>query len=164
MSNNKQTEVLTPITSKQSSLSKEAKRAKRRRRQMLRQKRAETKKRAEANARRKLAKSWAFIGAGNKYQKAAVKESCSRITSEIKENFINGIHLDLREKNSVKSDIVQKRILRRVVEKRQAQASRRITGHTQDLFASHLVRECCSKSMKEINHFRRYSQQLNAVI
>lgn len=154
MSDNKQVKALTTITSKQSSLGKEAKHAKRKRRQM----RAETMKRLEANARRKVAKSWALIGAGNKYQKAAVRESCSLITSEIKENFINGSYLDLREKNSVKSDNVQKRILRKVVEKRQAQALHRITRHTQDLFASHCVRECCSKSMKEINLFRRCSQ------
>lgn len=160
MRDNKQNKTLSPTTSKRPSRSKEAKRAKYRQRQ----KRAEAKKQAEANARRKVAKSWAFLEAGNKYQKAAVRESCSRITSAIKEDFINGIHLDLREKNSVKSDIVQKRILRRIVEKRQAQASHRRTGHTQDLFASHLVRECCSKSMKEINRFRRRFQQLNVAI
>lgn len=141
MRNNKQVKALNPITSKRSSRSKETKRAKQ--------------KEAEANARRKVAKSWAFLGAGNKYRKAAVGESCSRITSEIKENFINGIFFDFCEKNSTKSANVQKRLIRRIVEKRQAQASHRRTGHTQDLFASYLVRECCSKCMDEINRFRR---------
>ena len=141
MRNNNQVNTLNPITSKRSSRSKETKRAKQ--------------KQAEANSRRKVAKSWAFLGAGNKYRKAAVGESRSRMTSEIKENLINGTIFDLCEKNSMKRDNVQKRILRRIVEKRQAQASHRRTGHTQDLFASHLVRECCSKCMEEINRFRR---------
>ena len=54
MRNNNQVNTLNPITSKRSSRSKETKRAKQ--------------KQAEANSRRKVAKSWAYLAAGNKYR------------------------------------------------------------------------------------------------
>ena len=78
-------------------------------------------RKAEANARRKVAKNWDKIAHGSRYQKAAAKESCRRATKQMEEELFDGILLNLRCKNKVKSYNAQKRILRRIVEKRQAQ-------------------------------------------
>lgn len=111
-------------------------------------------KQANANARRKLAKSWMLLARGVKYQKAATKESCKRTTLNLEEELFDGILLNLREKNSEKSYRVQKRILRRIVEKRQAQQTHRLVGRSEDCFARHILRHCIRKSMNDLNHFQ----------
>ena len=42
---------------------------------------------AEANARRKVAKSWELVARGVKYRKAAAKESCGRLTQILEGEF-----------------------------------------------------------------------------
>lgn len=113
-----------------------------------------TTKQANANARRRLAKSWMLLAHGIKYQKAATKESCKRTTINLEEELFDGILLNLCEKNSKKSHHVQKRILRRIVEKRQAQQTHRLVGRTEDCFSRHVLRHCIRKSMDDLNHFQ----------
>lgn len=113
-----------------------------------------TRKQAEANARRKVAKEWAVLAHGVKYQKAATKESCKRTTLLMEEELFDGILLNLREKNSKKSYHAQKRILRRIVEKRQAQQTHRSVGRSKDCFSRHMLRHCISKSMNDLYHFQ----------
>ncbi|WP_156139277.1 hypothetical protein [Prevotella pectinovora] len=107
-------------------------------------------RKAEANARRKVAKSWDKIAHGSRYQKAAAKESCRRATKQMEEELFDGILLNLRCKNKVKSYNAQKRILRRIVEKRQAQQAYSKVGRRRDRFSSHIYRHCTSKSMSEL--------------
>lgn len=113
-----------------------------------------TPKQANANARRRLAKSWMLLARGVKYQKAATKESCKRTTLNLEEELFDGILLNLREKNSEKSYRVQKRILRRIVEKRQAQLTHRLVGRSEDRFSRHILQHCIRKSMDDLNHFQ----------
>lgn len=102
---------------------------------------------AEANARRKVAKSWALVAKGGKYRKAAVKESCDRLTQILEEELFDGILLNLSRRNGMKSYTCQKRILRRIVEKRQAQSAHRLAGRSGNMFARQLQRYCASKSL-----------------
>ena len=69
---------------------------------------------------------------------------------QMEEELFDGILLNLRCKNKVKSYNAQKRILRRIVEKRQAQQAYSKVGRRRDRFSSHIYRHCTSKSMSEL--------------
>ena len=127
-----------------------SKREDKRKKQKMAQKRIQ----AEANARRRVAKNWDVLGHSAKYKKAAAKESCARTTQSLEDEVFNGILLNLSGRNSVKSFSSQKRLLRRIVEKRQAQSVHRRVGRTTDRFASHILRHCASKSMCDLRHYQ----------
>lgn len=71
-------------------------------------------------------------------------------TRKIEEELFDGIFLSLNERNSKKSYNVQKRILRRIVEKRMAQTTRKNVGRTEGMFANYQLRRSASKSMGDI--------------
>lgn len=127
-----------------------SKRESRRNKQKAAQKRIQ----AEANARRRVAKSWDVLGHSSKYKKAAAKESCTRTTRSLEDDIFNGILLNLSGRNSVKPFSSQKRIFRRIVEKRQAQSAYRRVGRTADRLASHILRHCASRSMGDLRHYQ----------
>ena len=108
----------------------------------------------EANARRKVAKKWARLANSIKYKLMAANQACNDVTSEIVNECFDGILLDLNERNCDKSYNVQKRLLRRIIEKRQAQSVHRTMGRSLDRYSSHLVNCCISKSVKEIDCYR----------
>lgn len=118
-----------------------------------RQKRALAKKAKEANVRREVAKRWDVLSKGTQYVKAATKRYCRQATLKMKDELFSSVLLSLNERNSKKSHNIQQRLLRRIVEKRQAQMAYRRTGHTEDLFANHISKMCFSKS---INYFKAY--------
>ncbi len=89
----------------------------------MRQMKAEKKRRAEANARRKVAKRWAMVGKGIKYKHAAARESAKMVAIKIEDDVFDGILLSLSPRHSKHSQNRQRRLLRRIVEKRQAQAT-----------------------------------------
>ena len=103
---------------------------------------------AEAEARRKIAQNWERLGRSAKYQKSAAKMSCRNLTQALKEELFDGILLNLRGDD--KSYRCQKRILRRIVEKRQAQSMHRIVGRSGDRYASHLLHHCVGMSMSQL--------------
>lgn len=105
----------------------------------------------EAKIRRKIAKRWDMIARGGSYQKACSREYCQCETSELKDELFDGILINLREKNSKKSYSRQKRILRRIVEKRQAQIVHHIVGKTESRFSNYMSRHCISMSMKQMS-------------
>lgn len=109
---------------------------------------------AEAKARRKVAKSWEVIARSVKYRKAAAKESCDRLTQILEEELFDGIILNLSGRNGMKSYTCQKRILRRIVEKRQAQSVHRRVGRTRSRYTNHIFRECTNKSMGDLRHYK----------
>ena len=109
---------------------------------------------AEANARRKLAKSWALMAKGIKYRKAAVKESCDCLTQILEEELFDGILLNLSGRNGMKSYTCQKRILRRIVEKRQAQSAHRLAGRSGNMFARQLQRYCASQILDCLKRYQ----------
>ena len=110
---------------------------------------------AEANARRKVAKSWALLAKGVKYRKAAAKESCDRLTLLLEEELFDGMFLNLSGRNGMKSYSCQKRILRRIVEKRQAQSAHRLAGRSGNRFTKQLQHYCASQSL---DCLKRYQQ------
>lgn len=108
----------------------------------------------EANGRRKIAKRWEVLAHSEKYKKAAVEEGCSRTTLQMVEELFDGIFLNLQAKNMVKSFNVQKRILRRIVEKRQGQLSHCKIGRSENRFTSHILHYCTSRSMNDIRSYQ----------
>ena len=105
----------------------------------------------EEKARRKIAKRWDKIAQSGSYQKACSREYCQCETSELKDELFDGILINLREKNSKKSYSKQKRILRRIVEKRQAQIVHHIVGKAGNRFSNYMSRHCISMSMKQMS-------------
>ena len=116
---------------------------------MLQKKAAE----AEKERRRKLAERLETMASDVRYRRAVAKESCKRTTMQIKDECFDGILVNLQGDNCQKSYNEQKRILRRIVEKRQAQQAHRKIGRTDDRFSGHIMRRCVSVSM---NNIRRY--------
>ena len=119
-----------------------------------RQKSGKHRSQIEANARRKVAKRWAQLANSTKYKIIATKHSCVDVTSEIINECFDGILLDLKERSSAKSYNVQKRILRRIVEKRQAQSVHRTLGRSSNRYANHLESLNISRSMNDIHNYR----------
>lgn len=110
------------------------------------------------SSRRKInwnvAKRWAIVGNSMRYKCAAVREASWNSFDDIKEEAFDGILITLSSHNSGKSLNVQKRILRRIVEKRQAQIAHRYMGHTDDLTASHLASVYISKCMEMLHQYQ----------
>lgn len=107
-------------------------------------------KRKEAKVRRELAFKWSKISHKVGYQKAAMKECCKRLTLHIEDELFDGIFLNLQGKSSSRSYSKQKRIVRRIVEKRQAQLVHSKVGRTCGGFARHMCQRCASWSMEEL--------------
>ncbi|WP_302750412.1 hypothetical protein [uncultured Prevotella sp.] len=111
-------------------------------------------KKAEANARRKLNKSWEKMEHTPRYRSASAKEVCDTITKKIEIEVLDGILLNLSIKSQAKSASVQNRILRRIVEKRQAQANHKKFGRTEDLTSIHISITGTSRCIEAIRKKR----------
>ncbi len=110
--------------------------------------------RKEAKARRKIAQDWSNISKGVKYQKATARVGCGRVTSRLKNELFDGILMNLQKRNCMKSYSEQKRLLRRIVEKRQAQQAHHNVGRTETRFLSHVSQYCVSTSLKELKRYQ----------
>ena len=93
--------------------------------------RAEKRRATEAKARRKVSEEWQHIELTCKYRQAVAKIIGMNTTDRIAAEVLDGILLNLSARNSDKSPTEQKRLLRRIVEKRQAQAMHR-SGYGRD--------------------------------
>lgn len=109
---------------------------------------------AEANARRKVNRSWEKVGHTPRYRSASAKYVCDTIIRKIKIEVLDGILLNLSIKSQAKSPSVQNRILRRIVEKRQDQANHKKFGHTEDLTSIHISITGTSRCMEAIRKKR----------
>ena len=89
-------------------------------------------RKAEADAHRRTNKRWERVETSNRYRKAATEELCNVTTN------------------------VQDRILRRIIEKRQAQANHKKHGRSEDFTSMHITLACTSKCMKDIRK-KRYA-------
>ena len=118
------------------------------------QKQVKKSKKAEANARRKLNKSWEKMEHTQRYRSASAKEVCVTITKNIEIDVLDGILLNLSIKSQTKPTSVQNRLLRRIVEKRQAQANHNKYGRTKDLTSVHVSITNISRSMEAIRKKR----------
>ncbi len=111
-------------------------------------------RRAEANARRKVAKKWDSLSRCLRYQKAAAQQACTLTTLNLIDELFDGIFLDLNERNHNKSHNAQQRILRRIVEKRQAQSTHRRVRRSTGALARHLRRSCAHMSMRQLSSYQ----------
>lgn len=118
--------------------------------------RAKKMKEKEARARRKINEDWQRIEATNKYRKAANKSVGMITTDKISSEVLDGILLNLNERNCDKSPSEQKRLLRRIVEKRQAQAIYCKTRNNRDRRFAIAVITNSSKCMERL-HYLRYA-------
>lgn len=109
-------------------------------------------RKAEADARRRTNKRWERVETSYRYRKAAAEELCNVTTNKIE--ILDGILLNLNIRSQVKPSRVQDRILRRIVEKRQAQASHKKHGRSEDLTTVHITLTCTSKCMEDIRKKR----------
>lgn len=80
-------------------------------------------RKTEADAHRRTNKRWERVETSDRYRKAATEELCNVTTNKIEIEVLDGILLNLNIRSKMKPSKVQDRILRRIVEKRQAQAS-----------------------------------------
>ena len=110
--------------------------------------------RTEANARRKVNKSWEKVEHTPRYRSASAKYVCDTITRKIEIEVLDGILLNLSIKSQAKPTSVQNRILRRIVEKRQAQANHNKYGRTEDLTSVHVSITNISRCMEAIRKKR----------
>lgn len=104
----------------------------------------------KAKFRRRMIKAWGAVRSGLGYKRAAVRESYRETVKDIEDECFDGILLSLSPRNCDKSMNVQMRLLRRIVEKRQAQITHRYLGHTQDLLTHHTVTANSKRCMKEL--------------
>lgn len=111
-------------------------------------------KKAEANARRKVSKSWEKVEHTPRYRSASAKYVRDAITRKIEIEVLDGILLNLSIKSQAKSPSVQNRILRRIIEKRQAQANHKKFGRTENLTSIHISITGTSRCMEAIRKKR----------
>lgn len=101
-----------------------------------------------------LAKAWEKTSQKVSYKRALARESNEQIIKKAKDKLYDGIILELNERNSDKSQKMQHKILRRIIEKRQAQAVHKIIGHGEDLFASRLSNVYSRRCMRKLYRYQ----------
>lgn len=99
-------------------------------------------------------KRWERVERTASYRKAAVRELYKTVTGKIKEEVLDGILLNLNSRNREKSMSVQNRILRRIVEKRQAQANHRKNSRSVNSACRYITIACTGRCMNELQRHR----------
>lgn len=92
---------------------------------------------------------WLRVESTEKYRNYVALVTCCKITESLKLELLDGVSIVLNERNSNKSDKKKRRIMRRIVEKRQAQAAHQKLGRTKDLFVTNIERSNVSRCMYE---------------
>lgn len=114
-------------------------------------KQRDNRKRAEANARRKMAMDWDRVAHGIRYKRAATMEFCRRTTLQMEKELFDGILLNLKGRRAIAMSYnKQKRILRRIVEKRQSQQAYRKAGRSSNRLLNHMQQQCISDSLNKM--------------
>lgn len=83
----------------------------------------------ESKASRKVREKHAELEARNDYRKAVNHVIYAELEKEIEEEMLDGIFLNVDEKYQDKSNKAKSRVVRRIVEKRLAQAHHKKFGH-----------------------------------
>lgn len=109
---------------------------------------SERRKDAEAKARRMVAMAWKQKNGTLRYRTAAAKELCGQAIVELKQELFDGILLRLKEPNSNKSVAVQKRLLRRIVEKRMAQTIHHAMRHERGYISAKQISKYSNRCME----------------
>ncbi|MCM1078329.1 MAG: hypothetical protein NC344_00940 [Bacteroidales bacterium] len=107
-------------------------------------------RKADAKIRRNINKRWRMLEKSPRYRSAVTREVFCTTMRKIEVEVLDGIFLNLKMKSREKSPSVQDRILRRIIEKRQAQANHRKNGRSEDLTSVHVSITCTSRCMERI--------------
>lgn len=118
------------------------------------QKIAERRRAKEAKARRKLNEDWQRIESTGKYRKAVARGAGWNTTDRIADEVLDGLFLSLNARNYEKSASKQTRLLRRIVEKRQAKAIHAKTRKSRDRKTAVAVIINTSKCLKRLHYLR----------
>lgn len=118
------------------------------------QKIAERRRAKEAKARRKVNEDWQKIESTGKYCKAVARGAGWNTTDRIADEVLDGIFLSLNARNNEKSASEQTRLLRRIVEKRQAQAIHAKTRKCRDRKTAVAVIINTSKCLERLHNLR----------
>lgn len=89
-------------------------------------------------------------GQRTRFTRARVSYRCSETLSDIKEELLDGIFFSLNGEYNDKPRHVQLRLVRQLVERRQAKAVHKIVGHTDSRLKASLVNAAYSQSMMSI--------------
>ena len=118
------------------------------------QKQAIKNKKVEVNTRRRINKSWQEIEDTPRYHSMLARKTCDITNRKIEIEVLDGILLNLNVRNQTKPTSVQYRILRRIVEKRQAQANHKKYGHTEELTSIHISIGTKNRCMQAVHKKR----------
>lgn len=99
-------------------------------------------------------KAWKNEEKKARYRKAAVAEIFESTTKRIVDEVLDGIFLVLNRRNRDKYSSVQNRILRRIVEKRQAQAVHKMRGRNENRYSTHLAQNMANECIVHIRKRR----------
>ena len=115
---------------------------------------AECSRAKEAKARRKVNEDWKRVESTGKYRRVAVRGAGWNTTDRIADEVLDGIFLCLKVRDGEKSVSEQKRLLRRIVEKRQAQAIHSKTRKSRARKAAVAVIINTSKCLERLHNLR----------
>ena len=118
------------------------------------QKIAERRRAKEARARRKVNEDWQRVESTGKYRKAVARGAGWNTTDRSADEVLDGIFLNLKARDGEKSASEQKRLLRRIVEKRQAQAIHAKTRKSRDRKTAVAVIINTSKCLERLHNLR----------
>lgn len=118
------------------------------------QKIAEQSRANEAKVRRKVNEDWQRIESTGKYRKAVARGAGWNTTDRIADEVLDGIFLSLNPRNDEKSESEQTRLLRRIVEKRQAQAIHAKTRNSRGRKTAIAIKSNTSKCLERLRHLR----------
>lgn len=97
-----------------------------------------------------IAEAWQRKGRTRDYRRAASKAVTNRVDRMIAEDVLDGVPLSLGVARNGATAGVQRRVLRRIVEKRQAQAICRVWGNNAGLFGERLTRRRTGRCISEL--------------
>lgn len=103
----------------------------------------------------KTNKRWAEMGKTIHYRMEAIREACRTTSQKIEIELLDGIFLNLDMRNQEKSRSVQNRLIRRIIEKRRAQAVHKMSKGINDIPSCHLSIEYTSRTIEHICRKRR---------
>lgn len=114
----------------------------------------ETPKAKAKRIAKQLNKKWEVVESSPRYKYAAAQENFQTATNEIKKEVLDGIFFSLSDAYMSKSRKVQNRIIRRIVEKRVAQANHHSYGRSENLFCAYQEQRNTSRCMESIQRLQ----------
>lgn len=95
-------------------------------------------------------KKWAFVAQGSRYVRALAKQDCCQTSKELTDELFDGGEICLSQRHSMKSSKAQRRIVRRIAEKKLAQKAWRHTAQTLGRYVSHVVEHSIGECMADV--------------